>query len=346
MKFYFINKYILIGGGNLLRQLILALKEAGADGKEEPTSDFPALFVVTSKRHSEEKIGDRTFLDFLEENKIKHHISDDINADEKVFTEITPSSMCLSIGAAWIIKRPFIDRFQGKVVNAHGSDLPKFRGGGGFSWRIMMDDSVGCSLLHLIDEGIDTGDIIIAEKYAIPAGKTPLEISEIHIAEYLKTLKVFFEKIRKGDKDDSYSFPLIKQNEEESTYWPRLDTETHAYIDWSWKASDIEKFIRAFSDPYAGAKTFLNGKETRIKDCEIADSEAEMKFHPFQAGIVYRIYEDNLYVATISGSLAIKGIPGARLGDRFFTPNLCLEAAKTFKAVYTPSGLKNNSIKK
>src|SRR3989344_7103976 len=107
MKFYYIDKYILIGGGNLLRQLILMLKEMGADA---------ALFVVTSKRHAEEKIDSQTFQEFLKENKIKYHISENINTDEEVFAEITPFSLCLSVGAAWIIKRSLIDRFGGKII--------------------------------------------------------------------------------------------------------------------------------------------------------------------------------------------------------------------------------------
>ena len=66
--------------------------------------------------------------------------------------------------------------------------MPIDRGGGGFSWRIMRGDRLGNILLHLIDEGIDTGPIIYNDVYVIPINlNSPEEIEE----DYKNRLKEF-----------------------------------------------------------------------------------------------------------------------------------------------------------
>ena len=66
--------------------------------------------------------------------------------------------------------------------------MPIDRGGGGFSWRIMRGDRLGNILLHLIDEGIDTGPIIYTDVYVIPINlNSPEEIEE----DYKNRLKEF-----------------------------------------------------------------------------------------------------------------------------------------------------------
>ena len=50
---------------------------------------------------------------------------------------------------------------------------------------------------------------------------------------------------------------------------PRLNTPTHSYINWNWDAKDIVSFINAFSDPFQGARTFLNKKLFIIKKAKI-----------------------------------------------------------------------------
>ena len=56
----------------------------------------------------------------------------------------------------------------------------------------------------------------------------------------------------------------ILNRDEDSEYWPRLNTEIHAWINWTWPISDIESFCNAFSYPHSGAKTEINGTDARI----------------------------------------------------------------------------------
>ncbi len=140
-------------------------------------------------------------------------------------------------------------------------------------------------------------------------------------------------------------FELQAQDHSRSTYWPRLDTALHAAIDWNWPAAEVERFIRAFDEPYGGAYTYLNGHRVRLKGC--FPVQGEPVFHPFQAGLVYRIHQEQWHVACVGGNLRIERMlsddaaedPLTLLpGDRLWTPASVLEQARTTRVIHTVSG--------
>ncbi len=304
-----------------------------------------AVFVVTSERHAKEDIFDKaaTLADFLKSKGIDFTISQDINTDEAVLSKITENTLGLSMGSAWIFKPGFIDLFSGKLLNLHETKLPQDRGGGGLSWVILRNERMGLSLLHMVEVGVDSGDIVAYEEYFYPPScRLPVDHQRYSTSRYLSFLENFIKDI-----DEGRNFPLTAQQEYFSSYWPRLNTDKHGYIDWSWKLTDLEKFINAFDDPYKGAITFVNERKVRLKKCFSTMSDGS--FHPFQKGIIYRIGKGFLFIATEDGSLVVKEIKEddgndimatLKVGDRFYTSFHHLEEAKQFRAIYTPKGLK------
>lgn len=335
MRFGKINNYILFGGGTLLRKLALEIKRRKN-----------GLFVVTSSRHARElssSFGKETLEEFLSKNSISFTVTDSLNV-KQVTEKINSQTVGLSLGAAWIFKADFINLFQGRLLNLHGTCLPRFRGGGGYSWRIMLDDRDGCSLVHLIDPGIDTGGIVKFENYKYPVScRIPVDYEKHSVEKYMGFLKKFLDELN-VQKD----FKLIKQDESKSTYWPRLATDIHGFINWSWNSVDVDRFICAFDDPYRGASAFLGDTKVRLKKSSLLKKEG--KFHPYQSGLVFRIHNDTVFIASESGALAIREVKdydgndmmsNVRVGDRFYTPVEYLENAKQYRAVYLPQGLKN-----
>jgi methionyl-tRNA formyltransferase len=170
----------------------------------------------------------------------------------------------------------------------------------------------------------------------------PIDYYEYSISEYQKLLSRFFDLVQEG-KD----FDVTVQQEYFSSYWPRLNTDIHGYIDWSWELTDIERFICAFDDFYNGASTFLNGQKVRLKKCYTLYRDG--KFHPFQRGLIYRVADGKVFVAAGEGTLLVNSILDEngvsiinelRVGDRLYTPTKSLEEAMEFRAVYTPTGIK------
>ena len=120
-----------------------------------------------------------------------------------------------------------------------------------------------------------------------------------------------------------------------STYWPRLDTATHGWIDWRWDAALLERFVCAFDEPYGGAQTLLKGRTVRLKQA-FANRE-DQTFHPFQSGIVYRANKRWLCIAVEGGSIVVEDLRDekgdsvlaeVRAGDAFATPPTKLQALR------------------
>ena len=331
-----IDKYLLFGGGLLLIHTARRLKELG----------FQVL-TITSQRHSIETRSidskTNTLIDWLEQDQIEYVISDDITTDAQVLNAISDKTIGLSFGAGWIFKQEFIDLFKGNLLNMHGAQLPRNRGGGGFSWRILQGDRVGVSLIHKIDSGVDTGDIVFSEEYIYPETcKVPLDFLEYSVKKYNELLNVFFHKVSNQDL-----FKISSQDEKFSTYWPRLSTEVHGYINWNWTLEDIERFICAFDDPYDGASTFLHKTKVRIKKCHSSYEDGD--FHPFQTGLIYRKIDNCIFVATEKGSIVVNEILDVtgnnlmetlKVGDRLYTPQEFINSSMQYRAIYTPVGLK------
>ena len=228
-----------------------------------------------------------------------------INCDEAL--NILADNKCniaLSISCRNIIKSPLIDFFAGKIFNLHDSFLPNERGGALNSWRILNGiDSMGCTIHHL-DEGIDTGAIVLQKETKIskPYPK-PIDylFAEVENGKWL--IDVFIELIL-----NSESIPSQKQDNEKSVYFPRLFTEKNGIIDLDWDIDHIERFIRAFSSPYPGAYSYYRDKIIRFLDV-IIDESMKKSFHPYGNGkVVTLMSEGSVRIIAGGHALIVKSV--------------------------------------
>lgn len=247
-------------------------------------------------------------------------------------------AIVLSFGSPWIFRADFLAHFGGRVINSHAAPLPEWRGGGGFSWRILADDRRGASCFHLVTPGIDDGDIVLYRPYQFPKSlRLPREWEDHAIKHEKAALTQLIDGFAKGR-----GFVLRRQQESRSTYVPRLYTPTHAWIDWRWTATDIERFVLAFSHGYPGARTCIGDEEARIFDVRKVKAA---RTHPFMNGLVIRATVDDVHVQVTDGRLAIRrsdieGVTRLREGDRFWTPAAMLDRAYATRVSYGPEGLR------
>ncbi len=284
-------------------------------------------------------------MDLLVKENVDFIVTKDIGTEEtRSFLTDLSDAFYLSIGAAWIFGAEVIGTvFEGRLFNLHGTRLPQNRGGGGFSWQIMMGNRLGFCQMHLVDSGVDTGDIVRTREFLYPPQcRKPADYQQHYLKENLVFVTDFFREIRR----EGVSLDTTRQSEYFSTYWPRLSTEINAWIDWNESVDSIERFICAFDDPYEGAKTLLNGEKVFIK--EVCADYSDPQFHAFQSGIVFRKSSDWISVCTNGGTLIVQSITdegknslleGIKVGDRLFTPHSML-SERANRVAYTPSGLK------
>lgn len=327
MKFGSIDHILLFGGGAVLRRIAAYLHGKGI-----------ALTVVTSDRHVEELVDGVTLRDDLTNHQIPCICVKSVSKSQAVKRLIQPGTLGLSFGAAWIFRQELIDLFDGRLLNVHGARLPRDRGAGGFSWRILRGESRGACLIHQLVEAVDAGVVVAEELYKFPSACTkPAEFERFQQDRDTEFLKRFISDVLAGKE-----FSLREQDESIATYFPRLYTPIHGAIDWTWPAQDIVRFISAFDSPYPGAFTFHDQSKVILRDAELAnDGEA---FHPFMSGLVYRVSDDAIFVAGPDVGIRVRSEtvedPQNLVGHRIWTPSAHLEKARLFRAVYTPSGIK------
>jgi len=273
------------------------------------------------------------------DNKIKFKVFDSL--DQKFRNYILKNvkienTIFISLAARYIFKKDTINNFfLNNLINFHGTRLPLDAGGGGFSWKIMRQDRIDNQLVHLIDEGVDTGPIIDNHLSLYPKNcQIPKDFENYRYKKFIE----FYSKVLKKIKD-GFFFNLKHQINYLGRYNPRLDTETDGLINWDFESYDLFNFINAFDDPYKGASTFLNnGKFGKLYIKKIHLHGGDSSNHPYMSGIVSRHDKDWIVVSTRSkhmllieevlnkdGENIIKKI---KVGDRFYTPIKELEKSK------------------
>ena len=299
MRFDPIDKVILFGGSLTLAGLVDWLRNEGLE-----------TLIYTSPRHAEEKLdGEKTLSEMLNALEVGFVITEDINADTGLMSEISPSALGIGIGEAWSFDERIIDAFGGKLIDFMGIPLPRYRGGAHYTWMIMSGERENGARLQVINkemvQGVfDSGEIIASIDYQMEEHeRLPLDYFKREVKESIKFLKSFLSDIRKGR-----DFDLAKINEECSLYFPRLNTLHSGWVDWrSWDGNEIETFIRSFDRPYIGASTRFKGERVFLRNANLL--RGEKGFHPFQSGLVTRISDrEGVVVATRNGELAIKEI--------------------------------------
>lgn len=331
-KFGQIDKILLFGGSERALHLIETI---GSSLKIE---------VVTAPRLADETPPGfhNPFIEELSARGVEFQVINSLS-DCDLASKVTETTLGISLGSPFIFRQEHIAKFKGRLINGHGNRMPTYRGGGGFSWQILQGVELGYHVFHLVETGLDTGAIVFSDEFSFSHNsRTPNDFRKEFTETEKKFFREFIDKVLAGEE-----FQQIDQQEYFSTYFPRLSTLHHGFIDWSWSALEIERFICAFDDPFAGASTFLNGRRVFLKGAR--SSRADGDFHPFMSGLIFRKSSKFLYVAAKGGCLILEELlnedgqdikSSTILGSRLHTPSAELDSAKEFKAIYTPKGLK------
>jgi methionyl-tRNA formyltransferase len=189
-----------------------------------------------------------------------------------------------------ILPKELLDLPPLGCVNLHPSLLPEFRGPGAIPRCIMEGRrKTGVTTMYL-DEGVDTGDIILQQEVEIgeeeTGGELENRLSEIGRDLLLKTVAL----IERG------SAPRKPQDEALSTYAPMIKKED-TLIDWSLPAKKIHNLIRALN-PKPCAYTYLEGKRLKILKGKVLEGKGK-------PGEIVEAKKGRLIVSTPNGLLSL-----------------------------------------
>ena len=253
------------------------------------------------------------------------------------------------MGSRNIFKKDIIENlFSNNLVNTHATRLPLGRGEV-TSWRILKEDRLDNQLIHIVEDKIDKGPIILNKLSVIPKKyQLPSEIEKFRNENFLRIYESLINKLINQEK-----LSLKHQTDYLSSYLPRLSTQDNGWIDWSLNPHELIRFINAFDDPYKGASSLINRKNLgrlHLKSAQLHGGE--IVNHNFMSGIVTRHDNEWIIIAlnskyslivekifNESGENIIKKI---KEGDRFYTSLEYLENAKKFRAFFDSKGIKKD----
>ena len=173
------------------------------------------------------------------------------------------------ISVAWrkIYHKVNMDVHPRGIINFHGAYLPNFRGAVPTNWAIMTGKkSTGVSV-HFIDEGMDSGPIILQEKMKIGDDETGWELRVRQDALSVKLMGQLADLITKHDTLPSYPQDLRKGR----AFGIRRPED--GLINFQKSAKEVYNFVRALTKPYPGAFTFIQGQKLMIWKCEVVEEK-------------------------------------------------------------------------
>ena len=155
-----------------------------------------------------------------------------------------------------ILPKSVLDIPRYGAVNVHASLLPKYRGAAPISWAILKGEKVTGVTTMAMDEGMDTGDILLQSEVTIAEEDTCQTLHDRLASLGARLLIETLDKMKKGH------IQPLPQDPSKATYAPALKKED-GHIDWKKEAGEIDRQVRAFN-PWPGAFTRLDDRLLRI----------------------------------------------------------------------------------
>ncbi len=206
-----------------------------------------------------------------------------------ILKELNPDVIVV-VAYGKILPKEILDLPKYGCINGHASLLPRLRGASPIQWSIVTGETVTGVTTMLMDEGMDTGDILQTVEVAIGEDETAEELFD-RLATLSADLMVSTLKSAKAG-----TLNPVKQNETDATYAPIIKKEM-AHLDFNKTANEICNAVRGFYS-WPCAFCFINGKRIKVIKAAIGDLKSN------DVGVV--IANDNkLVISCLDGSVEL-----------------------------------------
>jgi len=253
--------------------------------------DFVPSLILTHKELLDESVDT-----FAINNNLKYSYKDsrkNISKMKKILMTINPYFL-ISVNYRYIIPKDIFS-IPEYAVNIHGSLLPKYRGRTPHVWSIINGEDYSGITAHLIEEIVDTGDIINQISVKIDEDDTGYTLLKKYEKLYPRFLIDSLLRLEEN-------IPLIKQDERYASFFGKRIPEM-GYIDFNKNAKDIINFIRAQANPYPGAYYYLKNGRKVIINRVVYDKSSNGE--NLQIGVI-ELVKDNYYVKCKDAILKLK----------------------------------------
>lgn len=183
-------------------------------------------------------------------------------------------------------------------INVHASLLPQYRGAAPIHWAVMEGETFTGVTTMLMDEGLDTGDMLLKGEYPISDEATTGEIHDALAQMGAQLLIKTLDGIKEGT--------VIPQKQNGETCYASLLKREHEKIDWSRSAQEIHNQIRGLN-PWPGAFTTFREENLKIwksKVLSLSQSQAQL-------GEIVELNNEGIILQTGAGQILLQEVQPA-----------------------------------
>jgi methionyl-tRNA formyltransferase len=198
-------------------------------------------------------------------------------------------SMCpdfiVVVAYGQILSREVLDIPKYGCVNLHASILPKYRGAAPINWCIIDGEKETGNTTMLMNEGLDTGDILLTSRVEIGDNVTAGELHDVLMEDGAGLLVRTLDGVLRGEIHGK------KQGESPTQYAGMLDKHM-ANINWQNNAADIKNFIRGLN-PWPAARTIYKGSAMKIYEAAVTEEKSS-----HVPGFIEEVSDEGIKVCT------------------------------------------------
>lgn len=229
-------------------------------------SDHEVVLVVTHPKsdHAYEKIWDDSVAELAEKHGVPVLLRYRPD-DEELLAALRDAAPDIIVANNWRTWLPseIFDLPPHGTLNVHDSLLPAYAGFSPLIWALINGEKEVGVTAHRMNAELDAGDIVLQR--AVPVGPDDTATDLFH-----RTVDLIEPIVREAlDLIASGRARWVAQDRSKASFFHKRSVED-SRIDWNWPAEDLERLVRAQSDPYPSAFTYHRGERIRIVSAAVS----------------------------------------------------------------------------
>ena len=256
-------------------------KPKGRGGKMMFTPVKEAAVKAGLQVYQPEKVRDRKFIEILE--------------------KLSPDVIVV-VAFGQILPKEILELPKYGCMNVHASLLPKLRGAAPIQWSVIDGDEESGVTIMQMDEGLDTGDMLLVKKYKLDKKETGGSLFDKLASFGGPMILEVLEQAQEGKLNP------VKQDDSKHTYAKMLSKAT-GDIDFTKTAVEIERLIRGLN-PWPSAFTHIHGKMLKIWEADVLSGEEVQKYDmtDLEPGHIAYVDKNKMLISTEEGYLDVKEV--------------------------------------
>lgn len=209
----------------------------------------------------------------------------------EILREINPDVIVV-VAFGQILTKEILDLPKYGCINVHASLLPRYRGAAPIQWAVIDGEKQSGVTTMRMDEGIDTGDMILKTVVPLTEEETG---GSLHDKLMVAGAKLCVETLKKLEENNV----IFEKQEDTLSNYAKILHKSIGDIDWNMSATEIERLIRGLN-PWPSAFTKLNHKTLKIWKAKVIEEDSQKEI-----GEIVTIENDSFAVQTGKGLLAV-----------------------------------------